>query len=86
VLIPVASRTGIPSKKVRAHGAAMPAVNAQKTPALKEVEAAINGASSDQRLKMLLGLTDLFLASQARLLRKADQAVRRSADQDDQAD
>lgn len=42
----------------------MAALSAQKIPGLKEVEAAINSASSDQRLKMLLGLTDLFLASQ----------------------
>jgi uncharacterized protein (DUF2336 family) len=42
----------------------MPALSAQKIPALKEVEAAINGASTEQRQKMLLGLTDLFLASQ----------------------
>jgi hypothetical protein len=42
----------------------MPALGANSIPDLKEVEAAVNGASSDQRLKMLLGLTDLFLASQ----------------------
>lgn len=39
------------------------AASAQIIPALKDVEAAISSASSDQRVKMLLGMTDLFLMS-----------------------
>ena len=41
---------------------AAPAFHA--VPALKDVEAAISGTSTDKRLKMLLGLTDLFITSQ----------------------
>jgi len=42
----------------------MAPINAQQIPALKEVEAAVSSASPDQRMKMLLGLTDLFIATQ----------------------